>query len=472
LIPAVLFFYSCSSGSSTQTTTDSSKVQADAPIYDQSLPKGKVTDSILCKNKAGGYFSLYLPTGYTIERPFPCLYFFDAHARGVMPLNAYKELAEKYGFVLIGSDMSKNGLSWTSNNEVIKTMMEDTRSRINIDPKRTYTAGFSGGSRIASSVAIFNGGVAGVIGCAAGFPRMEQGLRNKFDYFGMAGDYDFNLIEMVQLDEALGQNGFAHQFLSFSGKHGWASAGDFETGMLWIQVNAMKENLQPRNDTLINALKNDYDLRIKASLKKEEWITAHELLQGMVSLLDGLTDITGNKKQLADLVAGEGYKIAISVRGQLQEQEINLQQDLARDFTTQDEGWWTKKIAELGAKAHNSKTPQESKMYQRLLNYLGLVGYMSCSHAIGTSDLANAATYLKIFKMADPENPDCSYLSADYFMKKGDTKQALIALGEATGKGYSEVATIVSDPVFISLHNDPVFIDILGKVKANSSLGK
>ena len=42
-------------------------------------------------------------------------------------------------------------------NDLVKALMADTRSRINIDPQRIYTAGFSGGSRVAVSVAIVDG---------------------------------------------------------------------------------------------------------------------------------------------------------------------------------------------------------------------------------------------------------------------------------------------------------------------------
>ena len=79
------------------------------------------------------------------EKKFPCIYFFDAHARGSLPVRTYKDLAEKYGFVLIGSNISKNGTEWQVTNDGVKVLMEDTRSRINIDPKRIYTSGFSGG---------------------------------------------------------------------------------------------------------------------------------------------------------------------------------------------------------------------------------------------------------------------------------------------------------------------------------------
>ena len=259
--------------------------------------------------------------------------------------------------------------------------MEDTRSRINIDPRRIYTAGFSGGSRVASSVAIMDGGIAGVIGCAMGFPQMENAFQNKFDYFGIVGDYDFNLADMMQLNEALTQQGFTHQVVTFNGKHDWAPAPDFNSALLWLQVNAMKENLQPKNDSLINALKADYDTRIVAAARSGDIVKQHLLLVGLINTVGGISDVSVYQKQDAAITADAHYKSALVVQSQLQQVEINEQQELAKQFTTQDEKWWAGKIAVLNKNAHSAKTKEESQMNKRLVNFLGLLGYLSSNHA-------------------------------------------------------------------------------------------
>jgi len=417
----------------------------------------------LCKDNSQ-YFALYLPSYYTADKSFPCIYFFDAHARGAMPLNMYKDIAERYGFVCIGSNLSKNGTAWDITNEGIKALMSDTRTRINIDPKRIYTAGFSGGARVASSVAIFDGGIAGVIGCAAGFPHTDQPFGIRFDYFGMVGEYDFNLSEMQALDGALQQNSFSHQLLTFDGIHGWAPAADFQTALLWMQVNAMKESLQKKNDTIIAALKTDYGKRISAATSAHDLIKQQQLLDGASRVLNTVSDITSYQKELTTLTAGDDYKKAIALQAQLQQTEQHTQQELQQQFTTHDEKWWTAKIAELNKNSHTAKTQQEAQMYRRLVNYLGLICYLNADHALKTGDLDHAITYINIFKAADPKNPDHSYLAAIYYIKKGNTAQALIALNDAATLGYNDLSQLLTDPSFVSLQNDPAFKKILIKV--------
>lgn len=232
------FFFSCNSGNG-ESKVSSVSAEASIATFDTLLGKGSVNDTVLCTKDNRQTYAIYLPTGYTTSKAFPCIYFFDAHARGSLPVRRYKDIAEKYGFVLVGSNNSQNGMALAETNGVAKTMMEDVQARVNIDRKRIYTSGFSGGSRVAASIALAGGGIAGVIGCAGGFPQEEGTPQGKFDYFGIAGTYDFNFSEMAQLDQMLEQSGFVHQLLTSSGSHGWAAAKDLETGVLWLQANAI-----------------------------------------------------------------------------------------------------------------------------------------------------------------------------------------------------------------------------------------
>lgn len=433
--------------------------------YDSTLAKGKVTDSIVCRN-GGQMYALYLPSYYTTAHPFPCIYFFDAHARGALPLRKYKDIAEKYGFVMIGSDASRNGMPWNENNEEIQQLLNDTRDRINIDSKRVYTCGLSGGARVACTIAIADGGIAGVIGCAAGFPQSAQEPASKFDYFGIAGVEDFNITEMRNLDDALEREGYVHQFLTADGKHAWPTPDNFETALLWMQAMAMKRSLQPKNDTIIGLLQNDIDTRINMAMRSGEWIPMFELCSGALRNLGGLVDTAVYRKQLAGLRANAAFQKSFAEQNKLQAEELNEQQQLAAEFPQHDDKWWAQKIAAL--KNNTKKADRlEAEMNSRLLAYLSLVGYMYSSRAINQGDAAAAETYLKLFKTVDPENPDCSYLAAVNYNKLGQRQQALSSLREAASLGYNEISTIQNEPAFSNLHGNAAFSDILAAVRKN-----
>ena len=464
---AAISFHSCGSAGGGKSAADTATASAAAaPVYDKDLPAGRVTDSVRCR-QGGQLFALYLPSYYTPARAFPVVYFFDAHARGALPLRMYKELAEAYGFVLVGSDASKNGTPWAVNSTSVKALMDDTRGRINIDPRRIYTAGFSGGSRVAASAAIFIGGVAGVMGCAAGFPQLQQPLQSKFAYFGMVGDHDFNLMEMEELDGGLQQNGFAHQLLTSDGLHGWAPAADLRTALLWMQVNGMKDQLQPKSDTLIAALKKDYDSRIAAALVRHDLVKAQELSAGAVQALAGLADVTGYQQQSTQLVNGAPYKNELARQEQLFREEATAQQQLMNAYTTESRQWWQTRLAGLKRAGSDTRDAMAAKMNMRLVNYLGLVGYLTANGALKAGELDKAAAYLELFRQADPKNPDCPYLTAILYARRGDSRQTIAALNEAAGLGYSEVVTLMTEPAFEALHSTTEFQIAEQKIRRN-----
>lgn len=464
------FCIACNSGNGSERSAAKTDQATNAPAhpYDTTLAKGKVIDSVLCKTQPTNSYALYLPVGYTHKKSFPCIYFFDAHARGSLPLKTYKELADKYGFVLVGSNVSKNGIPWSVTNDIVKVLFNDTRDKINIDTNRVYTSGFSGGSRVASSIAIFNGGIAGVIGCAAGFPGIDRTIQNQFDYIGLVGEYDFNLMEMEHLDGVLEQNGFRHQLIVSEGVHGWAPANEFHTALLWLQVDAMKRNLIPKTDTtLALALRADLEKRAKAAKTANDLTREHQLLAGIVTLLDGVVDITAFKKQFTALDTCTAYKNENASFSKQQRIETNLQHELAQQYTTQDEKWWINKVSELNNLAAYAKTPREAGMNKRLINYLGLVSYLNITHSLKIGDLSDAEIYLRLFKLTDPKNPDVPYLSAIFFAKKGLPQKAFESLHESVDMGYNDLNQLVNEPAFAEMAKDPEFIKIIEKTKSN-----
>src|SRR5262249_139782 len=139
---------------------------------------------------------------------------------------------------------------------IIRALWLDTHERFAIDEQRIYTAGMSGGARVASSFAIgMRDRVAGVIACCAGFPYAGTAPRGMpFAYFALAGREDFNLIELHQLEESLTKADVVHQLLTFDGEHSWPPKALLEEAVAWHEVAAFQKKLRPPDVGRINAL--------------------------------------------------------------------------------------------------------------------------------------------------------------------------------------------------------------------------
>ena len=105
------------------------------------VPKGQIVEKVICLNDPNQSYALYLPSNYSPDRKWPILYAFDPRARGKLPLERFKEAAEQYNWIVVGSNNSRNGplqLAVDAWNAIVK----DTHERFAIDDNRVYATGF------------------------------------------------------------------------------------------------------------------------------------------------------------------------------------------------------------------------------------------------------------------------------------------------------------------------------------------
>src|SRR4030081_1330824 len=102
---------------------------------------------MICAGEPNQSYALYLPANYTTEKKWPVLYAFDPGARGKIPAERFREPAEKYGWIIVASNNSRNGPMQPSV-DAWNAMVKDTHARFAIDDDRVYVAGMSGAARL------------------------------------------------------------------------------------------------------------------------------------------------------------------------------------------------------------------------------------------------------------------------------------------------------------------------------------
>src|SRR5258708_24709849 len=93
----------------------------------------------------------------------------DPGARGRIPVTQFQAAAESYGYIVAGSNNSRNG-SWNSSLLAVQAMAADVSKPFVIDSKRMYAAGMSGGARAAIQVALATNHMSVGIASAARYP--------------------------------------------------------------------------------------------------------------------------------------------------------------------------------------------------------------------------------------------------------------------------------------------------------------
>ena len=213
----------------------------------EALPLGKIIDDVQCAADATQHYSLYLPSNFTPLHRWPVILAYDAGGRGRRAVERYQDAAEKYGYIVAGSNNSRNG-PWEISLNAAQAMTGDVDQRFPVDPKRVYTAGMSGGARVAMKLALDSNIIAGVFASSAGFPDdFRETVR--FPIFGSAGTDDFNHQEMHTLDRDLKS---PHRVEIFDGGHTWLPVELATDGVEWMELQAMKSGLRPRDRKLID----------------------------------------------------------------------------------------------------------------------------------------------------------------------------------------------------------------------------
>src|SRR5215510_1879698 len=131
------------------------------------FPTGQIIPEVKCAADALQSYALYLPTKYDPAQAWPVIFAFDPGARGQVPVERYQAAAEKYGYIVAGSNNSRNG-SMEGSMAAVRAISADISARFTVDRRRVYTAGMSGGARVAMAVALgSNGQIAGVMASSA-----------------------------------------------------------------------------------------------------------------------------------------------------------------------------------------------------------------------------------------------------------------------------------------------------------------
>jgi hypothetical protein len=273
-------------------------------VSSQAPPRpGQIITDMRCQSDSTQSYALFLPSYYNDdpEAEFPVIYAFDAAARGITPVELFSEAAEKFGYIIAGSNISENG-PWEPILRAAETMMNDVESRFRIDKARRYTTGFSGGARVATSLAVLYGTFEGVIGCGAGFsPNYPPYFDLQTCYIGLVGNCDFNYQEMMHLDEWLTKFNIDHYIYEYSGGHEWPPKEVISNAVEWLQFKAMKNDLIWTDYNLREEYYEDHLNVINSFIQQANFYAAYREALELQSYLIGVRNLNEVNVILTDL---------------------------------------------------------------------------------------------------------------------------------------------------------------------------
>ncbi len=442
---------------------DSTTAITASTVTKDSFETGKIISNVVCKTDPSQSYALYLPSKYTSEK-LPVIYFFDPHADGTLPLKNYQSLADVYGFILIGSNNSKNGNDWPTTDNILNNLFTDTKNRLKLNTDRIYVCGFSGGAKVASYAALHHNEIKEVIAGGAGLPDETPAGNFNFTFTGIAGKGDMNMTDLVVLNDELNKTQTRHRIIFFDGKHEWSPASVMSIAFTGLELDAMKDKLIPKKDSLINAYIQASKKRLNDDAKANDLIKADEECKLSLNMLKDLSDESNwFKDKDASIITSAAYKQQVQQQQNLFAIEQNKKAEYQQQFQKGDINYWTATINDLHSKA-KANTP-EGEMYQRLVAYLSLAFYSISNNLINNNQNEAAQYFVTLYKMDDATNSEAWYFSAVLDARNNNAKAAEEDLMKAADNGFNDVNRMMQQPEFQTLAGQINFAAIEAKMK-------
>ncbi len=444
---------------------------AAAPAAVDRIPAGTLVEGLQTAADPGETYTLYLPSAYTHERRWPVLLVFDPRGRSALAAELFREPAERFGWIILSSDGTRSDGPMEPNIRAVNALWPEALNRFATDPERVYAAGFSGGATVAWLVGK-QLPLAGII--ASGGPAVTDALADRptYAHFGAAGVGDFNHLDMRTIDRVHADRGARHRFVDFAGGHQWMPAEVAAEAVAWMEIEAMKTQLRPRDDGLAAELA-AADLDAARELESGgRLLEALERYRAVVRTFDGLAEVAGAREHAARLADDRRVKRAEREQRDADRLEAVADAALARAYGLMkdpDRPVPASRLAvEIGLVKLQRQAGQddaEGLAARRSLASarVNLAFYMP--RELNEAGLpGRAAVALEVAARLDPDNPVIWYNLACARSRAGASAAAFEALEAALDHGFVDAELLASDADLDSLRDDPRFAALAARL--------
>jgi len=425
----------------------------------EEIPCGQVVATVVCRADATQSYALYLPSVYDPKRAWPVLYCFDPGGRGHVPVELFQAAAEKFGYVVAGSNNSRNG-PWADNLKAIEAMVHDTGVRFSLDGSRRYAVGMSGGARVATEVAA-TGLVRGAVACSAAFSGGETPRQVPFVLFGTAGTDDFNCPEMRRTDRDLDARGTPHRVVFFAGGHGWPPPELAMEAVGWLELQAMRAGKRPKDEVFIHTLFESRRAATAALPPAGAW----REYQSLAADFSGLVDTADVARRAAALAGSREIRAAEKQERQLEQRQLDLNDELYADARDGRLARLREAAAGLRRQAAAPEDSPDRRLARRVLEGMGITSAEQARQLLAQHEYGDAAMNLELAAILHPDRPRTHYELARARALNGERAAALAALQAAVTAGFKDAAQAEQEAAFARLRPEPSFQQLLAAMK-------
>ncbi len=446
-------------------------------VFPQSpLPNGQVIDRVSAQSDSSQTYALYLPSNYTAEKKWPIIYVFEPDARGPLPVGLMKKWAERYGYIVVSSNVSRNGPVRISLDAAAE-MWRDTHLRFSIDDRRAYASGFSGGARVSVDVALnCKTCISDVVLFGAGFPStIPPSSDAHFGVFAATGDLDFNHAEIVQLAPKLERLKIPYHTEVFPGPHDWGPDITWQHAFAWLEMRAMREGAKPKDQAFLDAQYADA-LAEAHRVEAADLFTAWHLYDQAARDYSGLVDASVAEKRAAELkdskAVRDGHKrqqAEIELFDRVTSTTLDGIQALLDEPSERAENYRKLHNTYADIKRQIAETHDEQSLQALALRRALIQAFVSLNEvarqAMDRHDYLMAGYFYDLITDFAKAAPYAYYQRARIYCIARENKKAIAALERAVAQGFKDANSLRTTTEFASLQSDPNFTALLKRIQ-------
>lgn len=439
----------------------------------QTPTPGVVHASVTALADATNSYALYLPSAYSPVKRWPLLLVFDPFARGEVSVKLFHEAAEKYGFIVVGSNNSRN---FEDPSAAIRVLWADIKERYAIDPRRIYTAGLSGGARVASTVALAcKNCITGVIANGAGLPNGAAPPGPEVsDWFLVAGTTDFNYPEQLHLKESFDARKVVSRFVVYDGPHNWMPKEFAERAVAWLQLRAMVKGLVAIDKGFVDQQFESRVAEAQTEQKAGDILASARAYREIAQDFGTLRDVKPQEAIAKSLTESKEFrkakkdeKAALELQDEVAKKIGNLVAGIGQssDERTAFFSQLESAVNDTYRNKKESSNPALRQAIERGLASAFAYAAESGQQAMLKKDFISAKSMFQEGEIILPDSAWASYLLATACAQMGEKKPAVQALKRAMEKGMTNPKAL-DDAAFDRIRNETEFKELSAKLAA------
>ncbi|WP_420574407.1 hypothetical protein [Kordia sp.] len=419
--------------------------------------KGKILNSLYVKNSTDTY-AVYLPKSYDETKLTAAVFIFDPSGNGALGIQPFISSAEKFNYVLIASNVTRNGVPYDTNFAVANRLFATVFSTFKIDEKQIYAAGFSGGSRLATAIAALTDKMQGVIACGAGLAINKSFTPSKkmFSFVGLVGDEDMNYQEMFTTKNWLDKFDVPNELIVYNDTHRWPPSHQIERAFSWLELRAYEKEIRPLNPNFVKQYYTSQETIADSLAKHNNRFRALLEYESMTKNFKYYYTLTDIQAKIETIKASQEYKNEIALRKVYLKKENVLYEKFSKVYsndiltaTSEDNfQWWRKELKKINVEITKEKVPLTVKMLKRLKSTLFAGVYESSMGYIGAKKYKHALYCDQLLVYFNPEQAYWYYRVAQSYARNDDFKHTIRNLKKAKELGLQRFNEIQNAPLF------------------------